>query len=465
MPDLPPQLAPLDPAAFDGGAAGHLMRRAGFGATPEEADAMVELGLHGCVDRLMDFPDATAAEVGDVPELDPDGAIIHNLAERREALRSLPGEAQRDALRAEMRRASRSVVADAAAWWVGRMAAGPHPLHERLVLFWHGHFTTGARDLQMNAHLVWPQHETLRAHAGGNFGAMVRALARDPAMAFYLNGVQNRRGSPNENFARELMELFTLGVGNYTERDVKEAARAFTGWGTDGETHVFRPRQHDPGPKTVLGQTGPLGGDEVITVLLRHPATAAFLAGKLLRHFVTPDPDPAVAAALADLLRDHDYDLRPAYDALFRSRYFYDPAHRLALVKSPLHLVAGLARQAGVPLPPPGRLIGHLRKMGQIPFNPPTVAGWPEGVGWVNTATLLARQNAAVDLLNQSGRPILDGEPDAEHFADKWLRRLIPVRLTDDRYRTVVAACDPLAEPSARAALQLIVTLPEYQVC
>jgi uncharacterized protein (DUF1800 family) len=241
---------------------------------------------------------------------------------------------------------------------------------------------------------MYRQNVTLRAHALGNFGAFLHAIAKDPAMVVYLDSAQNRRGAPNENFAREVMELFTLGEGHYTEADVKEAARAFTGWSLDRETgtFVFRARLHDDGLKTVLGRTGRLDGDAVLDILLTRPETAEFIVAKLWREFVSPDPDPAEVARIARRFRDSGYEIKVALGALLTSDAFYLPANRGVLVKSPVELVVGTVRQ--LELAPESALPFAVAAagMGQNLFSPPNVKGWPGGPAWINTTTLLARK-------------------------------------------------------------------------
>ena len=279
------------------------------------------------------------------------------------------------------------------AWWAQEMVVTPSPLTERMTLFWHNHFVSGQPKVRVTR-LMYRQNELLRAHALGNFGTLLHAIARDPAMVIYLDNAQNRKGSPNENFAREVMELFTLGEGRYTEQDVKEAARAFTGWSIDRETgaYRFRPRLHDDGVKTVLGKSGPLDGDAVLDLLLAQPDTAVHIVTKLWREFVSPDPDPREVARIARRFREANYDVKSALTALLAADAFYLPANRGVLVKSPIELVVGTLRQFNLA---PGEMLPFALAaagMGQNLFAPPNVKGWPGGETWINTTTLLARK-------------------------------------------------------------------------
>jgi uncharacterized protein (DUF1800 family) len=279
------------------------------------------------------------------------------------------------------------------AWWVQEMLATPSPLTERMTLFWHNHFVSAQQKVRI-ARLMYRQNVTLREYAVGNFGAFLHAIAKDPAMIVYLDSVQNRKGAPNENFAREVMELFTLGEGHYTEQDVKEAARALTGWSLERETgeFVFRPRLHDDGTKVVLGKSGPFDGDAVLDILLARPETAEFITTKLWREFVSPDPDKAEVARIARRLRESNYDIKVALRELLTGEAFYAPENRGVLVKSPIELVVGTLRQLDIN---PGTTLPFAvaaAGMGQNLMSPPNVKGWPGGETWINTTTLLARK-------------------------------------------------------------------------
>jgi len=231
----------------------------------------------------------------DVPDLSSIEGYPKDFREIQQKLRGMTPE-ERMQYRQQLMRANREAVVETAAWWLKRMAYGPHPLQEKLALFWHGHFTSSAKD-ERAALLMWNQNELLRQFAAGNFHDFVMAVARDPAMLDYLNNQQNRKAHPNENFARELMELFTLGIGNYTETDIKQAARAFTGWAHDGDDYIFRKFDHDDGIKTFFGQKGNFNGDDVIEIILRHQACPKYIAGRLFKFvpfLVTARPRPEI---------------------------------------------------------------------------------------------------------------------------------------------------------------------------
>jgi uncharacterized protein (DUF1800 family) len=278
-------------------------------------------------------------------------------------------------------------------WWLEEMLATPSPLTERMTLFWHNHFVSSQQKVKL-AQLMYRQNVTLRAHALGHFGDLLHAIARDPAMVIYLDSAQNRKGAPNENFARELMELFTLGEGNYGEQDIKDAARAFTGWSLDRDSgrFVFRRFVHDYGSKTVLGRSGYFDGDDVLDILLAKAQTADFITRKLWREFVSADPDEAEVKKIASRFRDSRYDIKVALEALLVSDAFYAKANRGVLVKSPVDLVVGTLKQFDLKPGEPVPFAVAAAAMGQNLFSPPNVKGWPGGEAWINTSTLLARK-------------------------------------------------------------------------
>jgi uncharacterized protein (DUF1800 family) len=279
------------------------------------------------------------------------------------------------------------------AWWVREMATTPSPLTERMTLFWHNHFTSG-QDKVGYPQLMAQQNILLRREALGNFGELLHAVAKDPAMLQYLDGAGNRKGKPNENFAREVMELFTLGEGQYSQRDVSEAARAYTGWSLDPDTqaYVWRANQHDDGIKTVLGDSGTFDGDQVVDILLAQPETATFVTTRLWREFVSDTPDPAQIAPIAARFRASHYDIKIALRGLFLSDAFWDDANRGTLVKSPAEFVVGTLREFDISYDSTAPFAGEMRTLGENLFYPPNVKGWPGGENWINSTTLLARK-------------------------------------------------------------------------
>ncbi|HEY5800638.1 MAG TPA: DUF1800 domain-containing protein [Burkholderiaceae bacterium] len=299
---------------------------------------------------------------------------------------------------AEERRAVREVEIRHAfalrGWWLREMLATPSPLTERMTLFWHNHFVASQQKVR-HSRLMYKQNVLLRRHALGNFSALLHAASKDPAMLIYLDNASNRKGSPNENFAREVMELFTLGEGNYKEQDIKEAARAFTGWSVEPETGEFRfrPMIHDTGDKTVLGKSGNFDGDAVLDILLAQPACAEYLTAKLWREFVSPTPDAAEVKRIAAKLRGSGYDIKAALGELFKSPAFWDPVNRGTLIKSPVELLVGTLKQFEFSYDDPLPFSFAVAQLGQNLFSPPNVKGWPGGDAWINSSSLLARKN------------------------------------------------------------------------
>jgi uncharacterized protein (DUF1800 family) len=315
----------------------------------------------------------------------------------------MPG-AQPDAalieLRKERAKVRRSAILALQRWWLDRMIATPAPLQEKMTLFWHGHFTTAALQKGVSPTEVLAQNALFRSFALGNVRELTQRAALDPAMLRYLDNVHNEAAHPNENFARELMELYTLGIGNYTETDVRESARAWTGLRirpATGEVFV-NPRLHDHGSKTFLGRSGNFSGADIINIIFDQPAAARYFAAKLLSFFVYADPEPELIDGVASLLKANDFNIEPVLSTVFSSNVFYSDRAYRALVKSPVEFVVGSYRLFGVAGSDPTTL-DALRRMSQILFYPPNVKGWPGGSSWLNTSTVLARENFANALM------------------------------------------------------------------
>lgn len=377
--------------------AAHLLRRAGFGGTPAEVDKLSALGLEGAVQYLVDY-DAIPFEIAP-PQIDPRLLEPFDRGELR-----LLSEEERQRVRQERQQLDRAAFEETRLWWIDRMLSTPRPFEEKMTLFWHGHFTSGMREVR-NALFMKEQNELLRRHALGNFRDLLLAISRDRAMLVYLDGNRNLRAKPNENYARELMELFTLGVGNYTENDVKAAARAFTGWGFDEDGFIFRARQHDDGVKKFLGREGRFVGEHIIDIILQQPACARFLATKLLKFFVRPDPEKRLVEALAAEIRRQNYELRPVLRTLLASQAFYSDPSMASLIKSPIEIVVGSARMLGTGIEDLQLAQRALGALGQELMQPPNVKGWDGNEEWINTATLFIRYQTVGGLVHgEAGR-------------------------------------------------------------
>ena len=360
----------------------HLLARTGFTPTAAEIVQWSALPRTEAVERLL--------RAGrDEARTTPPDEVRRYLRPEPAAMLSEEEKKARNADRNEQGRALR-------VWWLKEMLLTDSPLTERMTLFWHNHFVSSMQKVREPA-LIYRQNTLLRREALGSFSRMLHAAAKDPAMVLYLDAASSKKDAPNENFAREVMELFTLGEGHYTEQDVKEAARAFTGWGFDRPSgdFIMRPRLHDDGSKTVLGNTGRLDGDGVLDILLSQRATAEFITAKLWREFVSPTPDKKEVSRIARRFYDNDYDIRVVLREIFNSPAFWLPANRGTLVKSPVELVVGSVRMFGLAntnVGPVANAQAHINQMGQNLFAPPNVKGWPGGDAWIDSSTLLKRR-------------------------------------------------------------------------
>ena len=358
---------PSAEAPWDLKKVGHLYRRAAFGATWPELQAGLKAGPDALIDNLF--------QGGEGQE-----AFEQRMTPLRQSIAAANSGQQ------------------AAAYWLYRMLYSPHPLQEKLTLFWHNHFATSNAKVQ-NAGFMLRQYELMRRHALGSFRAMLQEMSRDPAMMVWLDTRTSKKGMPNENYARELMELFSLGIGHYTEKDVREAARAFTGWDIRGQEVVFTPAQHDSGTKTVLGQTGDFKDEDIVRICLEQRVAPYFIAGKLYQFLIseTVPPTDAILAPLAEQFRKSDYDVGGLVKTMLRSNLFFSPPAYRARVKSPVDFALGIVRALE------GRigttaLAQALENLGQHLFYPPSVKGWDGGPAWLNGQTLLFRQNLALAL-------------------------------------------------------------------
>jgi uncharacterized protein (DUF1800 family) len=403
-------LSPITSADWDYDKAAHLLERAGFGATPEEIERLAAMTPQAAVDWIVNYqrqadtaPAFDPSPIWD-PGMDPfpksraDAVRIARETGRSMGVSVLPeGESRR--LQPVVNKFFYGLRSNAvetqrlSTWWGERMLTTSRPLEEKLTLFWHGHFATGNTKVR-DTRMVFRQNSMLRSKANGNFADLLIGILKDPAMLVYLDNGENVKDHPNENFGRELLELFTLGVGNYTEQDIREGSRAFTGWTNDVLEFEFDAEQHDFEEKTFLGQTGPFDGDDIIEIILEQPAAAEYVGGKLYKYFVRDEVDVDVRSTLAATFRDANYELKPLLTRIFLSRDFYSPASYATKIKSPVHLIVSTYRKLGLTelptIPDFNRLTAGL---GQTLFNPPNVAGWAGGRTWVTPATLLERGN------------------------------------------------------------------------
>lgn len=384
---------PLSKSRWSPALAAHLLNRAGFGGTPFEIEQIHALGMERAVESVTSLAD------------DGFPSLPWQTPRNFDELKQLLGEAEvgETSRRLKLeRRKLRGKLWPLVAWWVRRMARSNNPFREKLTLFWHDHFATSMFKVS-HAFLMWQQNEMLRMNAYGSFRTILQQISRDPAMMLWLDTATSTKRRPNENFGRELLELFTLGEGNYTERDIQEAARAFTGYKVNFNTELFsfKPEDFDAGTKVILGTSGIVSGDDVIEVCLAQPQCARFIVQKLWRYYVSDEPPPPdFLNSLAETFRASDYQIRPVLMAIFSASEFYAPSAVRSQIKSPIQWLVGLARQLEFELPADGLHLGSpLRAMGQLPFMPPDVDGWPHGSEWITTAQLLFRYSFAKHLI------------------------------------------------------------------
>jgi len=456
----------------------HLLRRAGYGATREELEEYVSRGYEATVAELL-HPELA-------PEIDEDVVRRYHLDQN-----------------------SLMLIESSQAYWLYRIVNTHRPLEEKMALFWHGLFATAYGKLN-HAKAVVNQTNTFRRCGLGQFRTLLLELSRDPAMIFWLDNKDNHRGAPNENYGRELLELFSMGIGNYTEDDVKSCARAFTGWTIANADYMsirasrdsiwphgrldwqflYQAEDHDHEPKTFLGHTGCFNGEDIIDLILEQPATAWFIASKLYNFFVADAPDEAPIQVLADEFRRTQGDLRSVMRTLFLSDFFKSEVARLARVKSPTELVVGTARLAGSHRFPDWTIVNlamDVNFMGQEILNPPTVEGWHTGAEWIDTGNLVERINSAaleigdvnqpgvraiIDRLSSSGEVFSPGE-----FVDVCLDSLSLFEVSEGTRSNLLAYAAkrgdlrfdrpdlaPCSKQRVGEMLQLIVATREYQL-
>jgi uncharacterized protein (DUF1800 family) len=443
-PWAPYEPVPQDP--WDLRKIAHLHRRAGFGATWAELQRDLKDGPEASVERLLK-PRSMSADERQVLDSLRQGVLDSGDPDRLKA------------------------------WWLYRMLYDPDTLREKLTLFWHGHFATSNRKVSSIPHMLG-QNELLRRHAVGSFGELLTGMVRDPAMLVWLDGAGSKKEKPNENFGREFLELFTVGIGHYAETDVREAARAFTGWSIDNSKGKFSDSDHDKSKKTFLKQTGHWKAADIVRITLEQPACAEFLCRKLYRFFVSEsdDPEPKLLHALAEELRRHGYEIGHVVGIILRSRLFYDKAVCRQRIKGPVEFSAGLIRMLDVPRVDVRLLALALAcdRQAQELFYPPTVKGWDGGKTWLNSTTVLERGNWANDLIwgnADFGLNPFDPLAWAQRHKvpkDEVAAGLLQLLLQDDAgpkaRELVLEAGQGSTAVDLRKALQRIVHCPEFQL-
>lgn len=378
-------------------------------------------------------------------------------------------------------------------WWIEQMMRSEINLRERMTFFWHGHFTS---DLEAGvlAQFLFKQIDTLRKHALGNFRDFLTDIYKDPTMLLYLDGAINIGEQPNENFARELLELFTMGVGNYTEQDIKEAARAFTGWQVDtyNITSFFNPNLHDNGIKTFLGRTGNFQGDDIIDIILQQDQTARHIARKVYEHFVSREVDEAIIEGIAATFRSNDYEIKPMLRQLFTDDLFYSERAVASLIKAPIEMAVQNARVLSVQNVDLYFVLFTTAILDQELLNPPNVAGWPGQRNWISPATYVTRNTVNEVYVNpeifrnEDGSPFVEFEPlefarsfgiaDAQGLAEAMIRHLLQISVSQETFDFLLTALLGSADPGdwsldypgadrfVRSFLVQVLRLPEYHL-
>jgi uncharacterized protein (DUF1800 family) len=483
-------LKPISATRWNYNAAAHLLSRAGFGGTPVEVQKLVELGPEKAVDSLVNFesvPDSTPGP--EWAKVDPDRF------KKYQEMRSATAE-QKQEMRKTEQKTQRNELQDLRQWWLERMVKGQRPLQEKLALFWHGHFATSAQKVK-DAYLMFKQNDIFRRHGASDWLTLLTVVSKDPAMLVWLDQAQSRKQHPNENFAREVMELFALGEGNYTEKDITEAARAFTGWSYDrlNQEFIYRQNQHDGSPKTIFGRTGNFTGDDVLKLILSQPQAARFISRKLWTFFANENPSNQTIEALANGFRASRMHFKPLLRALFLSEEFYSPEVMRQQVKSPVQWLVGSVRLLERDLPPSQITANALRQLGQDLLLPPNVKGWEGGLSWITTSNLLNRYNYAGFLVlgenpmnppknvgAKRRRPRLfaanaiivtklfpeNVRKDKKLLAEAVQKRLLHGELKPEHQSTLRAYLDSqgeLDEIDVLHALRLVMCTPEFQLC
>ncbi|MGI8826688.1 MAG: DUF1800 domain-containing protein [Chloroflexota bacterium] len=425
---------------------GHLMRRAGFGEAPAVLRRAASAGLPATINALVDF-DQTPDTLTPAPN-----TLLDTRAYRSDTL---------------------------AQWWAQQMVITSRPLQEKMTVFWHGHFATGIQKVGSEVKM-YRQNQLFRTLGMGRFDDLLSAVYKDPAMLRWLDGERNTKFAPNENWGREVLELFTLGHGNYTEDDVHASSRAFTGWrvAPDGQA-VFVPRLHDVAEKTLLGQTGNWDSEDAVRILAAHPDTGRFLATRMWKFFASEKPPTFVVDKLARVYDQSNHSIREILRELFLLPDFYSPATRTGHVKSPVEFVVSTIRQLGLSQVDLTTIPRVLTFLGQELFNPPNVGGWPGGLNWLNAATILVRFNFASSLTGDivPARSVIDPAAIVEasnafsmHDLVYYVADVLGITLSTETASALLhfAGQNRLdrtdAEGRLRGLVHLALISPEYQV-
>jgi hypothetical protein len=472
--------SPLTEKLWDRKMAAHLLDRAGFGGTPAEIDALVRLGPSKAVNSFL-----TADDDSDLfPRPDllmPEQRLVYKQREKAAVT-----EDQRQEIRKELGKLEGASMLELRLWWLNRMRYTAAPLVEKATLFWHGHFATSNQKVN-DPYLMWQQNDTLRRYALGKFPDMLKAMSRDPAMIRWLDLGQSRKDHPNENFAREVMELFSLGEGHYTEKDIQESARAFTGYRMNYETGQFhfQGKDFDAGTKTFFDKTGPWTGDDIIDAIVAQPQCARFIGKKLWVFFVAENPPEETLSGIAELLLSNGYDIGATLSTIFKSAAFYSPKVVHHQIKGPVQWIMQTTKMLQIPLPDARVLENSLSALGQVVFAPPNVKGWDGGRAWISASSLLYRYNLAAYLLSGKARILGGGNTktavipletiaptnvreSSDQLLDELAFRVFNYPLPPKDRATYLTFLEkhpvPFSDNTVRDLMQLMMSTPDYQL-
>ena len=466
--DAAPPERPFEPyqasesEPWDASRAGHLLRRAGFGASPDALAEAIKAGPGATLDRLFNF--------------DPAGDPFNNILEQGAGLVSLRENNE------------------AAEWWIFRMLNTPRPLQEKVALFWHNHFATSGSKIY-SGYVMAAQIELFRQKGLGSFRDLLVEVGHDPAMLWWLDGNNSKKEGPNENYGREVMELFTLGVGHYTEQDVKQLSRAFTGWRLEGDDKhkraEFRKEDFDDGEKTLFGQKGKYDSESAVDLLLTRPEASNHIARKLLRDFVHPRPTDEQVGHYAKRLVEHKWEIRPALREMMADRLFYSGWAYRSRIKSPAELCVGGALSVGGGAKAKARFLREqMEKMGQKLLFPPNVKGWDGDQAWINANTVIVRFNFGMRLFKQDNDVFEEssdlaqqmrekGEATPEKVVDYFADLLLDGRVPDAMRKELIAFMphygdkppvekfdlnDGRAQAKVRSVVHLMTSSPAFQL-
>lgn len=482
----------LPATAWDADAARHLLRRAAWTARPEEVERAVADGLPATLDRLFPATPVSLPKPELVAGIERDELDFFNRL--RDA-----DEIEKRQVRKEVRDRFQQAYQDLVMKWLQFAAEPNNAAMEKWILFLSDVYVVAYQKVR-NPSFLYQHQAILRHHSLGPAPALTKAVSRSPAMIDYLDLKENKKNAPNENFARELFELFVLGEGNYTENDIKEAARAFTGYRQAFGRYFFAKVQHDPTPKKIFGKSGPFDGDDVIDLAYRQPAARTFLPKELLRFYLSETPVPAEQVKeLGDWWKETHFDLRALVQKVFGSQLFYQASYRNNYIKSPIQFYLGLVQDLNLDISPlPRQVINVLRQMGQMPLNPPNVRGWVGGRTWINSSTLGARRQLVQTLFSPINEDALNADEEIDlvaaraegrdHFtfsidrlrdyqtapprevAERLVRTFLPV--SDESVYTEMLTKFVVGKKATetsldrtRTALVTLLESPEYQLC